>query len=118
MKLEEIRKLIEATTPGPWRFDNGNDDVEGGGWNRWTVCDISRGERLGVNHADGEPNLNPTDFRDDGEFIAASRTLMPKLLAVAVAAKIRNPLGDDEYYKMADAVKALDDAIAALEADE
>ncbi len=40
---------------------------------------------------------------------------MPRLIAVAEAARTRNPLGEDEYYKMSAAQKELDDTLAALE---
>lgn len=126
--LSRLEELEKKATPGPWRFDNGNDDVEGGGPNRWTVCDISRGDRLGVN-VDGEPDPNPTDFRDDGDFIAAIRNTAPALIAVARAAKTfcdtydsfceiqgglvgRKPESLGKY----DLLSALREALAALEA--
>jgi hypothetical protein len=71
MKLEEIRALIEAATPGPWKHDWGNHDVEGARPERAEI--VVRGEN--------------GNYNADLEFIAASRILIPKLLAVAEAAK-------------------------------
>lgn len=95
MKLEEIRKLIEAATPGPWRYDHGNQEVETR-IGRWNVCDIDM-YRQG---RDPEAS-HPGDRSDDGEFIAASRTLMPRLLAVAEAAAkldLWGSRGEDSNY--------------------
>lgn len=72
MKLEEIRKLIDAATPGPW-----TNRMQDGLCNKYIDDDaivISKEER---------DNMNPANVA----FIALSRTLMPKLLAVAKVAK-------------------------------
>lgn len=62
MKLEEIKKLCEASTPAPWHYD-GYDVMEAD-----TPCII----------ATPQSDAN-------GLFIAAARDLLPKLLAVAEA---------------------------------
>lgn len=77
MKLSEIRKLCDEATPGPWRYDHGNWAVE-----RYDRSDYHRSEI-------GKP--------EDGEFIAAARTLMPKLLAIAEAAHAYFALGAPYY---------------------
>lgn len=79
MKLEEIRKLIDATTPGPWKYDWGNWEVEGPRPDRYPICAMAPDDRAPPFHGQG---LNPVDSGADGEFIAASRYLMPKLLKV------------------------------------
>lgn len=75
MTLEEIRKLCDEATPGPWQ----------------TVNSIA----------------------SYGEKIAASRTLIPKLLAVAEAAKEALFLADPMEHSSAKLYRAL----AALEAE-
>lgn len=65
MKLEDIRKLCDAAKPEPWDYDG-----------RFTVS------------VPGDWAATQSFFRiapADAAFIAASRTLMPKLLAVAEA---------------------------------
>ena len=76
MKLDEIEKLIEAASPGPWEYI-GRD---GGALN---CVDVWRSGRVTVERTQSDP----VD-RANAAFIAASRTLMPKLLKVAAAAKL------------------------------
>lgn len=73
MKLEDIRKLCDKATSGPWLADPVNDRVwvEKGFEDQNVICDV---HGMGVGHC-------------DLRFVAASRTLIPKLLAVAEAAK-------------------------------
>ncbi len=75
MKIEEIEKLCEEATSGPWTWR-----VPGYLCNKYIdnglVLDINE-EKNGVWHSS-----------EDAKFIASSRTLMPKLLAVAKAAKM------------------------------
>lgn len=88
MKLEEIEKLCDEATAGPWEFRSkdgdessseycgtysvGPDDVED--YNNWIIDDTKY------------YNTAPSRI-EDAKFIAASRELMPKLLAVAKAAE-------------------------------
>lgn len=72
MKLEEIQKLCDEATPGPWRWDyTGSSDY-------WLTSNDERIDGLWDRHDFNEHNR---------QFIAASRDLLPKLLAVAWAAK-------------------------------
>lgn len=120
MKLEEIKKLIEAATPGPWELTEAPDwekadeccdplytidapalaPTKENGWTGPTLIELK--------------SYYPTAPKrvEDARFIAASRTLMPKLLAVAEAAYAVNELSN--FKTMGE----LDDALAALEADE
>lgn len=96
MKLEDIGKLCEQATSGPWhQYDvflgygpNGND---------WQGARIIAGPRR-ENYWDGPSDQNICanyDYEEggvcstpaDARFIAAARDLVPKLLAVAEAAK-------------------------------
>ena len=68
MKLDEIEKLIAAATPGPWTEEYENSGYimahqKGGGHD---ICKMTTGST-----------------KADADFIAASRTLMPKLLKLA-----------------------------------
>lgn len=74
MKLEAIRALIEAATPGPWAY-------------RVIAADFYT-----VNQDDSHPGhvLADAVTPSDAALIAASRTLLPKLLAVAEAASKSN----------------------------
>lgn len=67
--LERLRALEQAATPGPWKHDLGNADVEGPRPERAEVC--VRGE-----HGNYHANL---------ELIAAVRNALPLLLDVAEA---------------------------------
>lgn len=95
MKLPDIRKLCEEATPGPWEWETSERlYAPGNGY----VID---------GHAD-------EITKGDAAFIAASRTLLPKLLKVAEAAiKCRD-------CDPADSQKAwneIEEAIAELEGD-
>lgn len=69
MKLEELRKICDAATPGPWRFAQLLDGIEAR-----ALLD-SRGYLFGR-----------SDDLQNGEFIEAARTYMPLLLDLAEAA--------------------------------
>ena len=70
MNLKEIRKLIEQATPGPWEVNgsvlNFPCHKSPSGWDS---------AALEIDNCDGR-------CFSTADFIAASRTLMPKLLAV------------------------------------
>lgn len=70
MKIEEIEKLCDEASPGPWKFDV------------WLV----NGEAGRIASIDSEVPYGE-DVDANGLFIAHARTLLPKLLAVAKAAK-------------------------------
>jgi len=100
MKLDEIEKLIEAASPGPWEYI-GRD---GGALN---CVDVWRSGRVTVERTQSDP----VD-RANAAFIAASRTLMPKLLKVVREIKFIRDIG--EYANDRDWA-ALDQALADLE---
>lgn len=77
MKLEEIKKLIEAATPGPWHSDYARPD------GYVTDQKVVRASKPVNATTDVLAVCNPCAPND--AFIAASRTLMPKLLKVAEA---------------------------------
>lgn len=87
MILDQLQELCENATPGPWHFDIGNMDVESrhsDGW-RTELCVLTHtSERLRGKNYDSQ---RFGDYVSDGEFIAAARDAMPKLIAVARAAK-------------------------------
>lgn len=83
MTLDEIRKLIEAATLGPWHANGESVATRpgiGAGWpkNPDVVASLDDGEYIENPNAD-----------DDARFIAAARTLLPALLDVAEKAKAR-----------------------------
>lgn len=102
MKLEEIKRLTEAATPGPWTI-LGDDAM---GW----INEL----RMGY-----EGELPSNDIR----FIAMARTMMPKLIAAIEAAdtameEMAYQAGGDEGCRtlMGDTYDAWAAARAALEA--
>ncbi len=71
MKIEEIEKLCKAATPGPWYVDKGRPD------GYLAEQDVVRASK---------PINACTDViaicNKNAQFIATSRTLVPKLLAI------------------------------------
>jgi hypothetical protein len=72
MKLSEIRQLCDEATPGPWEWD----------YHQLVSRTVDPKGVTGDGVVMNEPGINRPN-PDDKKFIAASRTLMPKLLAVA-----------------------------------
>ena len=70
MKLEELQKLCDEATPGPWQNAIGWQLKSG----ELTICEL---------HHHWQPNR---------ELIAAARTALPKLIALAKAIKRVAPL--------------------------
>lgn len=101
LKLEEIRGLCVAATPGPWTLLG---DEAPTCWIR-ELCYGYEGDL-------------PTD---DARFIAMARTVLPKLLAVAEAAKGLKPKVGHSCFIASSSCEAcrmedaLADALAALE---
>lgn len=103
MKLSDIRKLIDNAMPGPWEY--GNQGV----WN----MEID---------GDGNSPCSVAEYvsEKDGRLIAASRTLLPKLLAVAEAAEasckeLLEAHENDPYSCAAHSATKLEAALDALE---
>jgi hypothetical protein len=95
MKLDEIENLIAAASPGPWPKLIARVDI---GW---------------IGHGPGHPSEGTINRAlNDALFIAASRTLMPRLLTVIRCIKFIRDLGD--YANDRDWA-ALDQALADLE---
>ena len=94
MKLEDLKKLCDAATPGPWTV---LDDTHGAGW-------INE-PRMGY---EGELPI------DDVRLIVAARNALPKLIAVAEAARALLPCHD---ITESEAEGRLVDALDALEGD-
>lgn len=104
MKLEEIEKLCNAASPGPWEYV----------YSIFAGYSILAGEGGRIATMD-----SVVAYRDNtkinGEFIVASRELIPKLLAVAKAAKDVSKFG--EFNKGCDGcwISNLDLALEELE---
>lgn len=102
MKLEEIEKLCEEATPGDFHCD----DIG----NIYTARNVKIGDVLGGIDSFGNARL-----------LAASRTLMPKLVKVVRAAKsLSDCMCEFSDYPGAWGVHidALDRALAELEAEQ
>lgn len=87
MKIEHIKTLCDNATPGPWKYDCGNlqIEVDNDDLDRLPIVDICRSER--IKWAEHRSLKDKNDYDSDGEFIAYARELMPKLLKVAIEAK-------------------------------
>lgn len=112
MKLEDIKRICEAATPGPWprafsRFDEGDGGAA-------AIGPIIRNDD--EDEEDGQAQA-------DQDFIAMARTVLPKLLKVAEAAKRFRDSGWDENGNCDRpdrhvAARALWEELAALESDD
>lgn len=110
MKLDDLKRIVEAATPGPWR----------------THEPIPHTYSQQILTYDGGILAETTCYgkmRDDAAFIAASRTLLPKLLAVAdLAWALINQNFEGEPEEILDQIhgasKPLAAAIAALESTD
>lgn len=80
MTLEELKELCEAAAPGPWTTAS-DEDVED--------CIGPHAFLFGPETLDTEGYYySPERYRvEDAKFIAAAREYMPKLIAVAKAAR-------------------------------
>lgn len=96
MKFEDIRKLIDEASEGPWKSDHVYVKFpcykSPSGWDSGA---------LQIDNCDGL--CVPT-----ARFIAASRELMPKLLAVAEAARDHMECGADRTDSLRKAISALE----------
>jgi hypothetical protein len=100
--LEEIRRLCEAATPGPWYDDVGIKEP--------CVIDLTAdlAESLPRRFfAQGPEHRENADALKDARFIAAARELVPKLLAVAGAA--RDLLNGEDWGTRANLRRALNE---------
>ena len=97
MKLEDLKRLCEEATPGPWGLTSPGSYI--------VICPVVYSYR-----DDDNPYARNGA---DRAFIAAARTMLPRLIAVAEAARVLSPIvcrDTPEWW-------ALEKSIAALEAD-
>jgi hypothetical protein len=116
--LEELLKLSDAATPGPWKLDEGNWNVESRHDSvfRAEICGIGWNNRKLVN----EEKANPVHPYSDGEFIAASRSAVPALVkALQIALEALDACGfDGDPDKRLELVNATLKQIEAIMAGE
>ena len=105
MKLEEIKKLCDEATPGPWVRHETYSDV-------WFLGEKIMGNNKTIVYQNDGHNAGK---EEDIKFIAASRTLIPKLLAVAEAAKKYMHI---DHFMTPEAGVSLRNALEDLERDE
>ncbi len=116
MTIEELKALEAAATPGPWvaKLPGYRGDTVSG-------CMDPCAEVL-IEHDEDYPYTIEDLLEADADFIAAARTMLPRLIAVAEAAKAYDDLRGAKGLGMAspqvvhDKRQVLIDAIAALEA--
>lgn len=104
MKLQDLKKLADEATPGPWEA-KANSDNSG----------LGRVDNWGKDRPGAWPyEYCPGPFKD-AAFIAAARTYLPKLIAVAEAAAKLEP--HSGTLEMARRWTAFEKTIIALEAE-
>lgn len=111
MKLELLETLCKGATPGPWKHDLGNCEIEGPRPDRYPICPIHYDHR--------KPGFegqvpNPTDPMSDGELIVVLRNHAEALIQVARAATLaqaryRKDSGDWYDVDLDDALRELED---------
>lgn len=108
MTLDEIRKLIDAATPGPWQDDGESESwTEDQGYaSSWVETPKGAWRQYGP-----DTGSDMCQQRNDARFIAAARTLLPALLEVAQGAKDFSDtweMKDSSYTPLAKALAALE----------
>jgi hypothetical protein len=73
LNLDAVQALVDAATPGPWSAITSG--VANG--DHWYICD--EGESIAMISAND--GVNEDQREPDAEFIAATRTLVPALIA-------------------------------------
>jgi len=109
MNLTELKAIAADRTPGRWKYDWGNWDIEGP--DRETLCCFDSGCR--------EAGLE-VPANGDGEFIAMAANYFDRLIAVAEAAEgitTSQVFRNVEGACYSEAVYNLVQALAALEAE-
>lgn len=87
MKLEEIRKLCDEPTPGPWKWLYSSQGLFASPGYVLHQGNLGKGGIV-LEGSGSENNYGVICSAKDREFIAASRNLMPKLLAIAEAVQV------------------------------
>lgn len=107
MKLDEIRKLLETSTPGPWASDKDGTLYKPGSR---SIMDVQTGRYRHL----------PVVERpvEDAQLIVAMRSMAPKMLAVCEASHwLLGALSRaDDQHEIASHEQTLREALAALEA--
>lgn len=120
MKLEDIKRVCEEATPGPWATTLSTDKDD---WDYWRVRAAPGDNICKLSLSFLEPR---TDERD-ATFIAIARTVLPQLVAVAEAARsaldcFRTEGGTiflrDSGSTFCDRLDSWRNALAALESDD
>ena|SRR5687768_14489490 len=98
MTLDDMQRLCDDATPGPWIFCHG--DLH----NHWELWNPKTAEWVVQDDSGVEPST------ENLTFIAHSRTLLPKLIEVARLAKEQHGSVCDsrDYERMKQALKALE----------
>lgn len=105
--LTRFEKIVKVRTPGEWKYDWGNWEVEGPWPDRYVICAMSPDDRAPGFHGQ-EPN--PVDSGADGEFIALFGAVADEILAVVKAAE------DAPYATLLHDWRPLEEALAKLAA--
>jgi hypothetical protein len=98
--LDELERICQAATPGPWRVDE-DGDVRAGGAAPFGLC------RLAALYAPCPVEAHPCGSNEvDEEFIAAARHALPKLIAKVreLQARLGNAEALREYADKRDAI--------------
>lgn len=76
-ELDRIKERLKGITPGPWKADYGNWEIESENeeTSRDSICSFAPSDRTRVDGTD-----NPIHFMDDAEFIAHARSDIPRLI--------------------------------------
>ncbi len=113
MKVMKLDKLEKAATPGPWKWDCGNNEIESRHKThfRTPICIPSdmhdRKTSMGC-YWEGE-DYCPIDYADDMELIVGMRNNFIKMLAVVKAAsEMRVFIDKKESCDASDLLAALD----------
>lgn len=108
MKIEDIEKLCAEATPGPWIEDVSIYHL---------AIEAKNGKYICGRDGDDVEDYNGKD--SDTQFVAASRDLIPKLLAVAKAARKCDEEGwlDENEYGADHPLSLIAKALRELEQD-
>ena len=117
MNLEDLQKLCDAASPGPWQFRATQDS----GGIQFVVAPNAKRTAQGFEFIAAD-----CSHKCNGEFIAAARDYMPILLEIAKAAEVYREflpmkdvtpddvIGATKYSAMAMAAIALHEALRKL----
>lgn len=101
MKIEDLKRLLEAATPGPWRYVQCPD---GAGNREFVLVDQDSWNIL---------NRDPKDMMENANLIVALRNHAEVLIEIVEAAKAAQPHLEVDIFNP-ESVKANHDLAAAL----